>query len=76
MGVVGMTFEEIQAGLEKIPDEESQDILEDMVHDICSRKAAEINNGGHLEQIRFIQKELGEAGLYILSEMIKGRISA
>ena len=69
-----MTYEELQTEFEKLPDGEAEEILDELVHDICSRQASLINNGGPFEQLHFIEKELGDEGRQILSGLLKGAL--
>lgn len=44
--------------------------LDDIVQDICSRMASDVNNGGIREQITFIITQLGPDGVKEVSEAL------
>jgi len=51
-------------------DFEREPALDDIVHDICSRMASDVNNGGAREQITFIITQLGPDGVKEVSEAL------
>lgn len=53
------TLNEIRDILDEMPDDRGVHILDDVVHDICSNMASNINNSGIDEQIAFIKEHLG-----------------
>ena len=50
----------IQELIKMSQEAEASIALDDVVHDLKSKEASEINNGGAKEQVRYIIEQLGE----------------
>lgn len=64
------TLDEIREELHGMDEDSAADILDEVVHDICSNLAARINNCGVDEQVNFIVEQLGgvaQARAHLLS---------
>jgi len=55
------TIDEIRDIFNAMPEDRGAELLDDIVHDICSNMASAINNSGVDDQINFIKENLGAA---------------
>jgi len=66
---------EFEVLAEKLAHEVSESILDDLVHELVSRTATAINNGGLHEQLDYLVQELGKQELTrVLKEMYEDMI--
>lgn len=66
------TLEEVRARLEGLDEEVADELLSDVVHEICSRMGSEVNSGGIDGQVEFIVENGGgeSAAVHLLGDLI------